>query len=119
MNILPHISNFDGILPKFRITKDPNKHIPDKIYLEGCEVFSLLLPTEVNYHKSVDDDDNILIVNGKLISGKCDSSVTGRGSGSLVHIIQNLIMVFIIVSFVVNYLTIPPRFFTICARFSS
>ncbi len=89
MNILPHISNFDGSLPNFKIIKDKNNHIPDKIYLEGREVFSLLLPNEVNYHKSVDDDDNISIVNGKLISGKCNKAVTGRGSGSLVHIIQN------------------------------
>jgi len=89
MNILPHISNFDGSLPNFKIIKDKNNHIPDKIYLEGREVFSLLLPNQVNYHKSVDDDDNISIVNGKLISGKCNKAVTGRGSGSLVHIIQN------------------------------
>jgi len=89
MNILPHISNFSGILPKFKNIKSSNKHIPDKIYLEGKEIFSLLLPTEVNYHKSVDDDDDILIVNGKLMSGKCDKAVTGRGSGSLVHIIRN------------------------------
>ena len=89
MSILSHISNFNGDLPPFKKISSNNKHIPDNIYLEGREVFSLLLPNEVNYHKSMDDSDNISIINGKLISGKCNKAVTGSGSGSLVHIIQN------------------------------
>ena len=89
MSILSHISNFNGDLPPFKKISSNNKHIPDNIYLEGREVFSLLLPNEVNYHKSMDDSDNISIINGKLISGKCNKAVTGNGSGSLVHIIQN------------------------------
>ena len=89
MSMLSHISNFNGDLPPFKKISFNNKHIPDNIYLEGREVFSLLLPNEVNYHKSMDDSDNISIINGKLISGKCNKAVTGSGSGSLVHIIQN------------------------------
>ena len=89
MSMLSHISNFNGDLPPFKKISFNNKHIPDNIYLEGREVFSLLLPNEVNYHKSMDDNDNISIINGKLISGKCNKAVTGSGSGSLVHIIQN------------------------------
>ena len=89
MSILPHISTFDGNLPQFKIESFDNKHIPDNVYLEGREIFSLLLPSEVNYFKSMDDEDNIEVINGNLITGKCSKAVTGTSAGSLVHIIQN------------------------------
>jgi DNA-directed RNA polymerase II subunit RPB1 len=89
MNMLPHISTFDGNLPPFKVERFNNKHIPDNIYLEGREIFSLLLPSEVNYFKSMDDEDNIEVINGNLITGKCSKAVTGTSGGSLVHIIQN------------------------------
>ena len=89
MSMLPHISTFDGNLPKFKVDSFNNKHIPDNVYLEGREIFSLLLPSEVNYFKSMDDEDNIEVINGNLITGKCSKAVTGTSGGSLVHIIQN------------------------------
>ncbi len=89
MSMLPHISTFNGNLPPFKVNTFDNKHIPDNIYLEGREIFSLLLPSEVNYFKSMDDEDNIEIINGDLITGKCSKAVTGTSGGSLVHIIQN------------------------------
>ena len=46
MSVLPHISTFDGNLPKFKVDSFNNKHIPDNVYLEGREIFSLLTVEE-------------------------------------------------------------------------
>ena len=35
------------------------------------------------------DNDDVQVINGNLITGKCSKAVTGTASGSLVHIIQN------------------------------
>ena len=79
-HILSKIDNFDGNIPEPFI-------IDNKKYWHGREIINLILP-DINYFKK-NDDENIDIVNGKIISGIFNKSVVGSSSGSLVHMITN------------------------------
>lgn len=84
--ILPHIlskiPNFNGIIPP-----------PDLIDTEGRKfwsgrtLMSLLLPN-INYFKK-EDDENVEIVNGKIISGSFKKAQVGTAAGGLLHMITN------------------------------
>ena len=75
------IPNFDGVLPE-PIIINGTKH------WRGTDIMDLVLPKTMNYFKK-NDNANIDIVNGKIISGVFDKSVVGSSSGSLVHMITN------------------------------
>lgn len=73
-----------------------------EMYWSGKQVFSLILPKNINYNrKSSDAPDNeededfslsdtrINIINGTLLSGIIDKKSIGTSEGSLIHIIFN------------------------------
>ena len=87
MKILPYINNFKDI--NFHKIKSNNKHIPDYEYLNGNELFSLIIPIDVSYERTHTDEDNVIIVKGNLLQGRCNKTVSGTSSGSIIHIIKN------------------------------
>lgn len=90
----------DALLGAFRLTQDhvkltrdqvvelvlylnENIIIPkDKLEWSGKEMFSLIIPKDVNYNKQ-----GTVIKDGNLISGSCGKQILGTGSGGLIHII--------------------------------
>ena len=74
---------------QIKIIKSKHKHHPSKKYWLAKDIISLIIPKEISYLKKNDESDDILILNGKLLKGKCTKAVTGTSSGSLIHIIQN------------------------------
>jgi DNA-directed RNA polymerase II subunit RPB1 len=82
---LPHLlskmSTFNGIIPEC------DKIVNGKKLWSGRNLMSMILP-DINYFKS-NDEENIEIVNGKLVSGAFNKSVVGSSSGGLVHMISN------------------------------
>ncbi len=69
------------------------RKLPNKKYVSGKEVFSVILPDDFNftgrsriYNKDPEDPDAVVkIVNGKLVSGVMDSANLGEGSGLLLR----------------------------------
>lgn len=81
-HLLSRNPRFDGTLPEPDFT-DEN----DIKYWQGRKFMSMILP-DINYFKSNDEED-IEIKNGKLISGTFDKGVVGAKEGSLVHLTTN------------------------------
>eukprot|EP00181_Compsopogon_caeruleus_P004164 CAMPEP_0184689352 /NCGR_PEP_ID=MMETSP0312-20130426/30607_1 /TAXON_ID=31354 /ORGANISM="Compsopogon coeruleus, Strain SAG 36.94" /LENGTH=1800 /DNA_ID=CAMNT_0027146691 /DNA_START=617 /DNA_END=6019 /DNA_ORIENTATION=+ len=91
MNLLLHVRNFDGELPKPAILK------PRPLWT-GKQLFSLILP-EVNlvrYSNEHPDDENtdispgdtrVLITGGRLICGTVDKRTVGSSPGGLIHVV--------------------------------
>lgn len=85
--ILSSYVTFNGEIPKPHLIKPSTKHTPEQKFWTGRQIFSLIIP-KINFFKS-DDDENVIIHNGKLTQGICNKGVIGTGGGSLVHIINN------------------------------
>lgn len=81
-HVVSRMPNFKGELPEpAHIDENGIKHY------KGRDLMSMMLPN-INYYKSNDEED-IEIKNGKLISGTFDKGVVGAKAGSLVHLTTN------------------------------
>ncbi|CAF3588067.1 unnamed protein product [Rotaria sp. Silwood1] len=96
MNLLMHISSWDGHIPQATILK------PKPLWT-GKQLFSLILPREINcvrtnsQHSYDEDsgpykwispsDTKVLIENGRLLSGILCKKTLGTSTGSLGHIV--------------------------------
>ena len=89
MNILMYIKSFDGVLP------EPEMKEPEEKW-SGRQLFSMILPKNINLEKKNGSYDNnpvplnkVIIVDGKLIQGRIDKPVLNSGTKGLLHIIYN------------------------------
>jgi DNA-directed RNA polymerase II subunit RPB1 len=101
MNLLMHVSDFDGRIPVPAIIKAPG--LPGPLWT-GKQVLSLAIPSrKINYTKynqyKVDKEDNgpfpreimttndahVVIEDGEIITGSIDSSAIKTAQGGLVH----------------------------------
>ncbi len=72
---------------------DDFKKLPNKKYVTGKEVFSVILPDDFSFvgksrifNRDPEDPDSVVkITNGKLVSGVMDSANLGEGSGLLLR----------------------------------
>ncbi len=74
--------------------------LPNKEKITGKEVFSLLLPSDLNmefqstWHKGAtakgEDDSNVVVKDGKLIKGVIDKSAVGSEEGAIIDKIEKL-----------------------------
>lgn len=85
-NILMWMKSWDGKMPK------PSIKEPKELWT-GKQLFSLLLPEELNYEiksaSSIDKYKNVKIRNGKLEEGVIDKKSVGQTDNSLIHVIYN------------------------------
>ncbi len=104
LDVMIDVSTFDGTLPEPEVkagTKDkdlpvdfPKYKYNTKVDLwSGRQLFSMIIPP-INLNKknsSYDNDsreiNNVVIKNGKVISGVFDSTILGQSEGSLIHIV--------------------------------
>jgi DNA-directed RNA polymerase beta' subunit len=104
LDVMIDVSTFDGTLPEPEVkagTKDkdlpvdfPKYKYNTKVDLwSGRQLFSMIIPP-INLNKknsSYDNDsreiNNVVIKNGKVISGVFDNIILGQSEGSLIHIV--------------------------------
>ncbi len=64
-------------------------NIPKSIYgkdkVKGKDIFSVIIPSEFNYHEKSKDGGDVVIENGKLKSGVIDEKAIGEGKGLLLR----------------------------------
>ena len=92
----------DHILGAFMLTQDDTRlsredvmdilsksgifvELPNKKEFTGKEVFSMLLPEDLNFEYDAGKGNKVVIKNGKLISGFIDKKMVGAGEGRLLH----------------------------------
>ena len=86
MNLLIQFPSWNGQIPTPAILK------PKPLWT-GKQLFSVLLPKDVNYQNNKSsnwmspDDTKVLVENGQLLSGILCKNTLGTSSGSLAHII--------------------------------
>ena len=104
LDVMIDVSTFDGTMPEPEVkagTKDkdlpvdfPKYKYNTKVDLwSGRQLFSMIIPP-INLNKknsSYDNDsreiNNVVIKNGKVISGVFDKLILGQSEGSLIHIV--------------------------------
>ncbi|MFH0889565.1 MAG: DNA-directed RNA polymerase subunit A' [Candidatus Aenigmatarchaeota archaeon] len=74
--------------------------LPDKEKITGKDVFSLLLPSDLNiefqstWHKGenakTEDDSNVVVKDGKLVKGVIDKSAIGSEEGAIIDKIEKM-----------------------------
>ena len=87
----------DAVSLLYRTGVTEFKKLPHKEYVSGKEIFSVLLPNDLSFRghsklkpdvlpkKDEEHDYNIIIEDGKLISGVMDAANLGEGSGLLLR----------------------------------
>jgi DNA-directed RNA polymerase subunit A' len=63
---------------------DQEIELPDKEYLTGKEIFSLLLPKDFSIEHKSKSGGTVVIKNGKLLEGAIDKAAVGAESGKLI-----------------------------------
>ncbi len=61
------------------------EHVPDKEVLTGSEIFSVILPKDLDFKGKDKSGNDFIIKKGKLLSGVVDSASIGKGSGLLLR----------------------------------